>query len=156
MFYFCKLFQKGFPSAYVVIFFMFNNFRWEVVVHCADINRIVDHHCLNFLFIKLENKKLHISVEQPRKMPYIYYWSVWILLTFDLHLPIPHLKSNLWHYPTNNHFEWQMVNLYTYTCIFQININHILKGNIFQSFHWAILALYNTMSSLSSTMLLSQ
>jgi len=24
---------------------------WTVVVHFVDISRIVDHHCLNFLFI---------------------------------------------------------------------------------------------------------
>jgi len=50
---------------------------------------IVDHHCLNFLFIKLENKKLHTSVEQPRKCHIFtidlcgYFW----LLTY-IHLTI--------------------------------------------------------------------
>jgi hypothetical protein len=35
----------------VVVFFMFNILRQEVVVRFVDIDGIVDHHCLNFLFI---------------------------------------------------------------------------------------------------------
>jgi hypothetical protein len=30
---------------------MFNDLRWEVIVAFVDIGGIVDHHCLNFLFI---------------------------------------------------------------------------------------------------------
>ena len=33
------------------LFFMFNVFRQEVVVHFVDIGGIVDRHCLNFLLI---------------------------------------------------------------------------------------------------------
>ena len=32
---------------------MFNDFRREGIVRFVDIGRIVDHHCLNFIFIKL-------------------------------------------------------------------------------------------------------
>ena len=32
-------------------FFMFNDLRWEVIVHFVDIGGIVDHDFLNFLFI---------------------------------------------------------------------------------------------------------
>ena len=32
--------------------FRLNELNWEVVVHFVDIGGIVDHHCLNFLFIK--------------------------------------------------------------------------------------------------------
>jgi hypothetical protein len=38
----------GFPAAYVLVFFMFNNLRLEVVVHFVNIGGIVDDHCLNF------------------------------------------------------------------------------------------------------------
>jgi hypothetical protein len=31
--------------------FVFSKWRWEVIAHCVDIGGIVDHHCLNFLFI---------------------------------------------------------------------------------------------------------
>ena len=33
------------------VFFMFSGFIWGVIVRFADIDGIVDHHCLNFLFI---------------------------------------------------------------------------------------------------------
>ena len=38
-----------FPTHYVM--FMFNGFRWVVVVCFVDISGIVDHHCLNGLLI---------------------------------------------------------------------------------------------------------
>ena len=50
----------GFPTSYVVVFVVFSNFRWEVIVRrevivrFVDIGGIDDHHCLNFLFIKLK------------------------------------------------------------------------------------------------------
>ena len=85
---------------------------------------------LNFLFIKLEkNKKLHTSVEQPRKWHIFtvdlcgYFWP----LTFDLHLTIPHLRSNLWQYPTTLQFEWQMVHFSMYTCTVIENIRFGLE-----------------------------
>ena len=39
------------PLSYVFVFFVFNTLRWEIVVCFVDIGKIVDHHCLNFLFI---------------------------------------------------------------------------------------------------------
>ena len=33
------------------LIFVFNELRWEVIVCFVDIGGIVDHHCLNFLFI---------------------------------------------------------------------------------------------------------
>jgi hypothetical protein len=39
-------------------FFVFDDLRYEVGVHFADIDRIVDHHCLRFLFIKYNNENL--------------------------------------------------------------------------------------------------
>ena len=32
--------------------FVFNDMRWEVIVHFVDTDRTVNHHCLNFIFIK--------------------------------------------------------------------------------------------------------
>ena len=42
-------FQRHFV---VYFFFMFNELKWEVIVRFVDIGGNVDHHCLNFLFIK--------------------------------------------------------------------------------------------------------
>jgi hypothetical protein len=36
---------------YVVVFFVFGDLRWDVIVCFVDIGGIVDHHCLNCLFI---------------------------------------------------------------------------------------------------------
>ena len=52
----------GFPTSYVVVFFvyMFNELRWEVIVWFVDISEIVNHHCLNIPFIKFGiKKKIH-------------------------------------------------------------------------------------------------
>jgi hypothetical protein len=43
----------GFLSSYVSLFFTFNDFRQEVVVEFVDFGGLVDHHCLNSLFIKI-------------------------------------------------------------------------------------------------------
>ena len=41
----------GFTSS-VMVFLVFSELRWEVILHFVDIVGIVNHHCLNFLFIK--------------------------------------------------------------------------------------------------------
>jgi hypothetical protein len=44
--------KTGFPMSYVAVpLFVFSELRREVIVRSVDISRIVDHHCLNFLFI---------------------------------------------------------------------------------------------------------
>ena len=43
----CSKSGAGFPTTYIVAFLMFH----EVIVRFVDIGKIVDHHCLNFLFI---------------------------------------------------------------------------------------------------------
>jgi hypothetical protein len=43
--------RPGFPTLYVVVFFMFTDLRSDVIVYFADIGGIVDLHCLRFLFI---------------------------------------------------------------------------------------------------------
>jgi len=42
--------RLGFPMSYVMVFFIFNDLRREVIVRYVDICGIVDHQCLNFLF----------------------------------------------------------------------------------------------------------
>ena len=49
-----------FPSSYVVVFFKFNELRWEVIVCFVNIGGIVDHHCDNFLFI-IDHKTVNIG-----------------------------------------------------------------------------------------------
>lgn len=39
-------------TSYVVVFFMLNEFRWEVIVRVVDIGEIVYHHRVSFLFIQ--------------------------------------------------------------------------------------------------------
>ena len=44
--------------------FMFNELKWEMIVLFVDIDRIVDYHCLNFLFIMADEtlyRKLKIG-----------------------------------------------------------------------------------------------
>ena len=41
----------GFPTSYVVIFFVFNCLSRDVIVCFVDIGGIVDQYCLKFLFI---------------------------------------------------------------------------------------------------------
>ena len=52
----------GFPTSYVVGFFcVFSEWKWEVIVH---IGGIVDHHCLNFLFIISWRGNKYTSIEK--------------------------------------------------------------------------------------------
>ena len=43
--------RPGFPTSYVMAFFVFCELRLELIVYFVDIGGIVDHHCLSFLFI---------------------------------------------------------------------------------------------------------
>jgi hypothetical protein len=43
--------SQQFQTSYVVVLFMFNDLRWEVIVRFVDIDGIVDNHN-NFLLIK--------------------------------------------------------------------------------------------------------
>ena len=45
-----------------LFFFAFHGLRWEVAVHFVDIDEIVDHHFLNFLFI-IEHKFVIFSID---------------------------------------------------------------------------------------------
>ena len=56
---------------------MFYELRWEVIVRFVDIGGIVEHHCLNFLFLKSEIYLIYISkfldvdsMVQPRPEKY--------------------------------------------------------------------------------------
>ena len=42
----------GFTTSYVMVFLVFSVLRLDVIVHFVDIVGIVNHHCLNYLFIK--------------------------------------------------------------------------------------------------------
>ena len=42
----------GFTTSYVMVFLVFSVIRLDVIVHFVDIVGIVNHHCLNYLFIK--------------------------------------------------------------------------------------------------------
>jgi hypothetical protein len=55
----------GFSILYVVVVLVCNDLRREVIVRFVDIGGIVDHHCLNFVFITLKN--LHYCLYQIKK-----------------------------------------------------------------------------------------
>ena len=46
----CK--GPGFQMSFVMVFFVFNELRWEVVACFVDIGGIVDHHCFQLTFHK--------------------------------------------------------------------------------------------------------
>ena len=51
----------GFPMSDFLVFFVFSEFRWEVIVRFVDIviGGNVDQHCLNFLFINYHLTELY-------------------------------------------------------------------------------------------------
>ena len=49
-FYACPKLGPGFPMTYIMVFFVFNCFRWEVIDRFVDIGEIVDHYCLIFFY----------------------------------------------------------------------------------------------------------
>ena len=51
----CHKTRLGFLTSYVVVFFVFSELRWEVIVRFVDISEIVDHHCINFILRILVN-----------------------------------------------------------------------------------------------------
>jgi hypothetical protein len=53
---------SGFPMPYVMVFYMSNDWRGGVVVCFVDIDRIVENHCLNFLFMILYSKNIIIQI----------------------------------------------------------------------------------------------
>ena len=52
-FHACPKLATGCPMPFIIVFFVFNGLRWEVMVCFVLIGGIVDHHCSNFLLIKL-------------------------------------------------------------------------------------------------------
>jgi len=60
--------KLGFPMSYVGVLIVFIELRWKISVPFVDIGGIVDHHCLNFLFIMdidsclMPLSTIHISV----------------------------------------------------------------------------------------------
>ena len=54
----------GFPRSYFVVVFVFSDIRWKVIVSFVDIGGIVDHQCLNFLFIIGQKERKYFDAEQ--------------------------------------------------------------------------------------------
>ena len=51
----CPKPRLAFPKSCVMVFFMFNYLRWELIVWFVDIDWIVDHHCLKLPFLNWYN-----------------------------------------------------------------------------------------------------
>jgi len=76
----CPKPRHVFPTSYAMVFFMFNDLMWELVVHVVDIGGIIDQHCLNFLLFcwywwnywpALFKLSFHISVCKVEFKPYL-------------------------------------------------------------------------------------
>ena len=68
--------EPWYLSGYVVVFFVFNDLRFEVVDHVVDNGGIVDHHCLNFLFIEWSRRISRNSNDYLKAFCLNYaYWS---------------------------------------------------------------------------------
>jgi hypothetical protein len=68
--------------SYVMVSFILNDLRWEVIVRYVDICGIVDHHCLNFLFI-IQLVQIHYQIVSElvliyRHMTLVYQWFLGI------------------------------------------------------------------------------
>jgi len=49
----CSKPRHRFLTTYVMVFFVFSELWWEVIIPFVDIVGIVDHHCLNFFHIMI-------------------------------------------------------------------------------------------------------
>ena len=87
---------SGFSMSYVVVFFLvFSELRWEMVVRFVDIGRIVDHSCLNILFIHFctlsrqtsgwEASIIHCSYRGNHILHNIYFCSEKYIMTTNEH-----------------------------------------------------------------------
>ena len=84
-----------------MVFFVFSELRWEVIVHFVDI-RIVDHHCLNFLFI------IEICIKKCNPVFQLYSWEHYIDVPLNTNICVhsmvivPHHRQNILVVPSIN------------------------------------------------------
>jgi hypothetical protein len=68
-----------------MVFLMFNDFRWEAIVHFVEFGGIVEHHSLNFLFI------IHLyNFENLKKMLLLHFFQ------FNVFLKVKKTIVSLW------------------------------------------------------------
>ena len=87
-----RILEPGSLMPYVIVFFVFNYLRWEVIVCFVGISGIVDHHCLHYqlykeylilmvlVFCKSRSCKLYIQPIKPYYLKFkqvICYWITW-------------------------------------------------------------------------------
>ena len=65
-----------FPPSNLVVFFMLNDLRREVIVRFVDIGVIFDYHCFNIPFITIIFKKLNLLPVHLRYLPTEYIYCV--------------------------------------------------------------------------------
>ena len=56
----CPKPEPGFPTSNVVVFFVFSEWRREVVVRLVDIGGFVEYHCENLIFIMATNADIFL------------------------------------------------------------------------------------------------
>ena len=64
---------------YVMVFFVFNDLRWGAVNCFIDIGATVDHHCLNYIFIKLVRKDTNIYI-----LPLLFIYNTQVFFWFNM------------------------------------------------------------------------
>jgi hypothetical protein len=113
--YHSKLIFVSVPNQGLVfqdVFFciLVDGLRWEVVVHFVDIGGIVDHQCLNFLFINYYKYPFMVY----RLEPHYYYWKMFLnLLEFNLLIIMQYLTWEDQHLPVLlNHFNFALGHIY--------------------------------------------
>jgi hypothetical protein len=80
----CPKSGPGFPTSYVVMsLFVFGEMRLEVIVRLVDIGWIVDHHCLNFLFVT----DLYLKES-------MFYIEIWHLTCFNLKVNVLYIETS--------------------------------------------------------------
>jgi len=83
----CSKPGPGFLTSYVVVFLVFNCFRWEMIFRFVDIDGIVDHHYLNFLFKICF--LLYINFNQHELVDLLSYVTFYDILVLVLRVCIP-------------------------------------------------------------------
>jgi hypothetical protein len=81
-------FQLHMSRCFFCFFYMFNDLKWEVIVRFVDIGGIVDHQCLNFLFILTEfieyNRFQYTKCHNSYKRQSSPWFVVYFILLFNI------------------------------------------------------------------------
>jgi hypothetical protein len=95
----------GCTSAFVVVVFVFNTLKWELVICFVDIDRIVHDHCLTFLFqflITMLNYYLMFQLKPCIIQSNIFSYQLFLELVQNIVQGAPTIRTK---HPSSNLFE---------------------------------------------------